>query len=86
LGQLQLLGNLGQRGLLDQVGAQPGQVAFVDLGEALEQQRRHDEVQHRVTQKLQPLVVAGAMAAVRERLLEQRGIAEMMAETGFQAG
>ena len=86
LGQLQRLGqaqhqrDLVQAVLAHEVGAHAREVAFVGAGEAVEQQPRDGQVQHRVAQELEALVVVGAEAAVRERALEQRALGELVAE------
>ena len=58
--------------LAHEVGAHAREVAFVGVAEAVEQQARDDQAQHGVAEELEPLVVVGAEAAVRERALEQR--------------
>ena len=54
---LELLGDFVQRLLLDQVGAQARQVAFVEASEAFVQHRGDDAVQDRVAQEFEPFVV-----------------------------
>ena len=70
--------------LAHQVGAHARQVAFVRAGEALVQQRRDGQVQHRVAEELEPLVVVGAEAAVRQRARQQRGLRKAMAQALLQ--
>ncbi len=67
------LGEFVQRLLLDQVGAQPRQVALVDAPEVTVQHRGDDAVEHRIAEELEPLVVRLAVAAMRQRLPQQRG-------------
>ena len=67
-----------------------GQRAFGILGEALDQQVRHDQAEDPVAQELQPLVgarsaAAGAKdAAMGQRLLEPARVAETVAEQCLQ--
>ena len=86
LGQLQRVGQAEherdpvQAVLAHEVGAHAREVALVGAGEAVEQQPRDGQVQHRVAQELEALVVVGAEAAVREGALEQRALGELVAE------
>jgi hypothetical protein len=63
---------------------------FISLRKSLEEQMGQGELQHGVTEEFETLVVGlGALrliadAAVRERELEQRGIAKGVPENGFQ--
>src|SRR6266540_591509 len=63
---------------------------LVGFCEGAEQHVRDDEPKHVITKKLQPLVRRGAVARpaqrgnVRERLLEQRGILEAVADAFFE--
>src|SRR4030095_13067109 len=58
--------------------------------EGAKQHVRDDESKHVITKKLQPLVRRGAVARpaqrgnVRERLLEQRGVLEAVADAFFE--
>ena len=75
--------------LAHEVRAHAREVAFVAAREALEQQAGDRQVQHRVAQELEALVVVGAMAAVRQRALHQRRAGKAVAQAllqGFQAG
>ncbi|MNR17012.1 hypothetical protein D3C85_1336490 [compost metagenome] len=83
LGQFQPLGDIRQRRLFDQIGPQARQIAFVDFGIALEQHRRHDEVQHGIPKEFQPLVMARAMTAMRQCLFKQGCITEVVIQAGF---
>ena len=83
LGQLQALGDVRQRSLLDQVGAQARQIALVDLRVTLEQHRRDDEVEHGIPEELQALVVARPMAAVGQRLFKQCWVTEVVIQPVF---
>ena len=67
--QLHLQGQVGQRVLLDQIGTHPRKVSLGQLAQLRIQQMRHRQIEHRVTQKLQPLIVVGAETSVRDRLL-----------------
>ena len=71
----------------DEARAQAGHPPFRHVGEAPVERIRHHHSQHGVAQKLQPLVAlaAGGAAlvgkgAVRQRGLEKRPVAEMVAE------
>ena len=57
-------GEVGQRLRAHQRRPQGGQFALVHLGKAMIEVTGHDEVDHRVAQKLQPLVVLGGEAGV----------------------
>ena len=83
LRQFQALGDIRQRRLLDQVGPQARQIAFVDFGVTLEQHRRHDEVQHGIPKEFQPLVMARTMAAMRQSLFKQGRITEVVVQAIF---
>ena len=74
----------GQRFLADQAGAHPRQLALGQLRMALEQQLGHGAAEHAVAEELEPLVVRRAEAAVRERLREQRGILEAVADAPLE--
>ena len=67
-----------------QMRTDPGQVAFVAAGKTVEQQFRHRQTQHRVAQKLKPLVVVGAKAAVGECALQQQGTGELVPQAALQ--
>jgi hypothetical protein len=84
-GETEPLGDLVERLLLDEIRAQPGEIAFGKLAELPVEQRGHCTIQHRVAEKLQPLVVGLPEAAVRERLAQQAGIAKAMTECLLQA-
>ena len=71
----------------DEARAQAGHPPFRHVGEAPVERIRHNHAQHGIAQKLQPLVAlaAGGAAlvgegAVRQRGLEKRPVAEMVAE------
>ena len=82
------LGGHGVQALLaDEARAQAGHPPFRHVGEAPVERIRHHHAQHGVAQKLQPLgaLAAGGAAlvgkgAVRQRGLEKRPVAEMVAE------
>ena len=67
-----------------EVGAHAREVTFVAVAEAVIEQARDGEVQHRIAEKLEPLVVRGAEAAVRERALQQRLAVEDVAKPPLQ--
>ena len=72
--------------LAHQIGEPARQFAFVGLGEGAKQHVGDDEAEHMVAEKLQPLIAAGAVARagqrgnMGERLVEQRGILEAIAD------
>ena len=70
--------------LAHQVRTDARQVAFVGAREALVQQAGDGQTQHGVAQELEPLVVVGAAAAVRERARQQPRLAEDMAQPLLQ--
>ena len=67
-----------------EVGAHARQVAFVGIAEALEQQARDDQAEDGVAEKLEALVVVGAVAAVGQRALQQGRIAEPVTDALLQ--
>ena len=82
--QIQVFGQLVQGVLFDQVGPHPRQIAFGQISQLGVQHVRDREVEHRITQKLQALVVVGAEAAVRDRLLQQSMLAKGVAQPYLQ--
>ena len=68
----------------DELRAHSAEFTFTGLGVLQEQQVRHREVQNRVAQELQALVVRAAVAAVRERALQQTRVAKAMPERAFE--
>jgi hypothetical protein len=68
-----------QRGFAYQFGAGPGHRAFVGLRPAQVQLLGDDQVEQRVTEELEALVVRAAGAAVAECLPQQRRVGEAMA-------
>ena len=83
-------GDAGERLGGNELGTCLGQRTLVGLGQALKEQMRQGELQHGVAEEFEALVVrVGALvfvtnAAVRERKLQQRGIAKGMAYDVFQ--
>ena len=89
--QLQALGHLVQTLLTHQRGADAGQLALRQIRMLAVQMLRRYEAQHRVAQKLQPLVAADAhgavlvgVGAVIQRPPQQRRIVEPIAQPFFQ--
>ena len=80
LGQAELERGPVQAVLAHQMGADAGEVALVGAAEAVEEEARDDQAQHRVAEELEPLVVVGAEAAVGQRALQERRIAEAVAD------
>ena len=75
-----------QRVLIDQIGAQPRQLAFGQLGKGVVQHPRHGVIQNAVADKLQPLVVQSGMAAVGQRLPQQGFVGKRVADLPLDAG
>ena len=69
-----------ERVALDEMGADPRQVAFGYLREAVIEKESDHAVQHRVADEFEPLVVNGAVAAVRQRLVQQIAIAKRVTQ------
>ena len=67
--------DLRQRWTADEARAQPAEVAFVRRRESPVERVGDHQVQHRIAEELEALVVAVLGAAVRERRLEQFRIA-----------
>jgi hypothetical protein len=65
--------------LAHQVGPHAREIALGQLAQALIQQVRDDQAQHRVAQKLQPLIVLRAVAAVGERQLQEARVGKLVA-------
>ena len=60
-------GVFGQRAAIDEFGARLGQRAFVECGKFFVKLARQDELQHRVAEKFQPLVVRASPRRFRAR-------------------
>ena len=73
-------------------GADLGQLAFGEVGEAVERVAGHDETQHGVAQELEPLVggraslLLAAPAPVGEGVLKEAQVGEGMAKSLGQCG
>ena len=65
----------GERLLVDEVRAQPRELAFGQLRKLVVELERDDAVQHAVAEELQPLVVGRAVAAVGQRAAQQLRLA-----------
>ena len=78
--------------LAHEVGEAARHFPFVGLGKGTKQHVRHDEAEHMIAEKFEALVGAGAIAGagqrgnVRERLIEQRGVLEAIADALFESG
>ena len=83
-GQAQLQRQAVQRVLFDQVGANAREVTFWQAAQLFEQQMRHTQIEHRVAQKLQTLVVVGAEAAVRQSALQQSRLRKVVLQALLQ--
>ncbi len=70
--QPEAAGDHGQRLFPHQHGAHPRQIAFCRLRQAQEYRLADDEVEQRVAEELEALVVVAAGASVGERALQQR--------------
>lgn len=75
---------LVKRFLLDQIGTNTREVTFRQTGELYIQKMCYRQVQHRVTQKFEALVVVGRKAAMRERELQQPRVGKGVLETRLQ--
>ena len=84
LGQRELQGDPVQALFAHQVRAHAGEIAFVGALEALVQQVGNGQAQHRVAEKLEPLVVVRAEAAVRQGAAQQARIGEAVADAPLQ--
>ena len=60
--------DLGERGVFDERGSQATQVAFRRVRACMEQRVGNDEVEDRIAEILQPLVVTARGTAMRQRL------------------
>ena len=78
--ELHRLRDLGQRLLAHQPRAQARQVAFARRRELAVQAFGDQQVEHRIAEELEALVVGAFGAAMRERGDEQRAIARLIAE------
>ena len=84
LGDAEVARDRGERFLADQAGADARQLAFGQLRDGAEQQLGDRAAEHAVAEELEPLVVRRAEAAVRQRLREQRGILEAVADAPLE--
>ena len=82
LAELHRLRDLRQRLLAHQPRAQARQVAFAGRGKLAIQPLGQQQVEHRVAEEFEPLVVGPFGAAMRERDDEQRAIARRIAQPG----
>ena len=74
-----LAGDLGQATATDQARAQAAQFALGKIGKPVIQQLSDHQPQDRITEKLEPLVVGSATAAVGQGQAQQLGIRERIA-------
>ena len=74
--QLHVPRDAGQRGFAHEFGARTRERAFVGLGPMRIEGFGDDQVDERVAEEFQPLVVDRCGAAVGERLDEQAGVGE----------
>jgi len=65
--------------LFDKIGAQTGQITFIDLVITIKEQGRDHAIENRVAQKLQTFIMQAAMATMRQGLLQQRSVLENVA-------
>ena len=83
--------HLGARFLAHEIGEAARHFAFVGLRKGAKQHVGHDEAEHMIAEEFEPLIAAGAVARagqrgnVGERLLEQRGILEAVADASSKA-
>jgi len=78
--QAQSARDVGERVAVDEARADAREVAFRQVGKAVEQRARDDAVQHCVADELEALVVPDAVTAVGQRLVEEIGPAECVPE------
>ncbi len=76
--------DFSQSSLFDQIRSQTRQVAFINALKAVEQQGRNREVQDRIAQELQPLVMTRAVATMGQGLLKQACVFKGVADSGFK--
>ena len=94
LTKTQLFGKLSQGRLADHPRPHPRQVPLVLPGIPVKQMLRNEQLQHRIAQKLQSLVVVGSVTVppfvgeggMGESLAKQLGISERNSELFFQSG
>src|SRR6185369_12337119 len=77
-------GELVQRLLLDQIGPHSGQLPFGQSLQPVVQERRNGEIEDRIAQEFEPLVVVGREAAMRQRPRQQLAFAELVLQTRLQ--
>ena len=70
--------------LFNEIGAHSRQIAFGQLAQSLKKQVSHGKVEHRVAQKLQPLIVVCGETAVRDGQRQQIGVREVVLQTTLQ--
>src|SRR6476620_11052978 len=75
-----------QRVLLDQVGPHAREIPFGQACKADEKKVRDGQVEHRVAQKFQPLVVVSRKTAMREGLDQQARIRKAVLKARLQRG
>ena len=80
LPQLERCGHLGQRLAAHHPRPQPAQIPLARLREGRVEVMRHHEVEDRIAEKLQPLVVGARAAAMREGGAEEAGVPRLVAE------
>jgi hypothetical protein len=84
LAQRQVARDADQRLLPHQARAQPGKFAFPEFAKVLVKRAGDDTIQYRVAEELEPLVVGETETTMGERLAQQLGSAEVMAERRLQ--
>ena len=91
LAEAQLIGDSGQAGLVDHQGPAPRQLPLGAEGLALHEEVAHRQVEDRVAEELEPLVVLPVrrrvlveVRRVGERHLEQTPVPEVVAESGLE--
>src|SRR5205085_12558211 len=82
--ELERLGNRRQALTAHELRAKARQAPFGELREALEELLGDGAAEEPVADEFQPLVVLGGEAAMRERLLEELGPPEAIAEPAFE--
>jgi hypothetical protein len=69
---------------LHECGANPAQLAFGGAGQVLAEEVGDDETEYGIAKEFEPFVVVPAGAAMPQRPLEQGGVVELVAESGFE--
>ncbi len=86
LAEADFCGDFRKRRILDQRRTQPAQVTFRRERMGTKNHFGNDEIEDGVAEELESFVAGARSAAVRQRLLEQSGIVEYVAQRFLQPG